>query len=149
MVGERWAGRQQRGVMDGPCAPAAAMLVLVAVDPPIVRICGFDEIWFWTPIMTGPTHEHILVETSYVSVQGNVRRLNHRFPLFELALHEGRGVGRRAATRFDSLFGDQFMTSGAREVANGDGIDRLQDVGRRAGPRQYGEPCGRLERRVD
>src|SRR5215831_6399744 len=91
----------------------------------------------------------ILIETSYVSVQGNVRRLNHRFPLFELAFDEGRGVERRAATRFDSLFGDQFITSGTREVAIGDGVDRLQDVGRRACPRQQGEPCGCLERRVD
>jgi hypothetical protein len=52
------------------------------------------------------TCEHILVAASYVSVQGNVRRLNHRFPLFELELDEGRGVGRRAAARLDRLSGD-------------------------------------------
>jgi hypothetical protein len=30
MVGERWPERQQRGVMVGPRAPAAVMLVVVA-----------------------------------------------------------------------------------------------------------------------
>jgi hypothetical protein len=31
MVGERRPEHQQRGVMDGPCAPAPVMLVLVPV----------------------------------------------------------------------------------------------------------------------
>jgi hypothetical protein len=44
MVGERGRQRQQRGVMDGPCAPAAVMLVLGALDQPIIRIDGFGEI---------------------------------------------------------------------------------------------------------
>src|SRR5215831_16158293 len=113
------------------------------------RIASRGSTSGYAAALRGATRGHILIETSYVSVQGNVRRLNHRFPLFELAFDEGRSVERRAATCFDSLFGDQFITSGAREVAIGDGVDRLQDVGRRACPRQQREPCGRLERRMD
>jgi hypothetical protein len=40
MVGERWARRQQRGVMDGLLRTHGVMLVLVAVDQPIMRIDG-------------------------------------------------------------------------------------------------------------
>jgi hypothetical protein len=47
MVGERRPERQQRGVMDGSCAPAAVMLVLGPVDQPIIRIDGCGEISRW------------------------------------------------------------------------------------------------------
>jgi hypothetical protein len=44
MVGERGRQRQQRGVMDGSCAPAAVMLVLVAIDQLMIHIDRCDEI---------------------------------------------------------------------------------------------------------
>src|SRR6478735_5723525 len=43
-------------------------------------------------------------------VQGNVRRLDHRLPLFEFELDERRSVGWRTAARFNRLLGHQLLT---------------------------------------